>query len=44
MMAKTGQLGRLPIGRYDDGDVELMLVKIIPFISTRVRTLTKYSN
>jgi AcrR family transcriptional regulator len=40
MMAKTGRPGRLSNGLCDDGDADVMLSKIIPFICAGIRTLT----
>lgn len=44
MMAKTGRPRRLSNGICDDGDAEVMLAKIIPFISAGVRSFTKQPN
>ncbi len=44
MMAKTGRPGRLSAGLCDDGDADIMLAKIIPFICAGVRTLSDQSN
>jgi AcrR family transcriptional regulator len=40
MMAKTGRPGRLSGGLCDDGDADVMLSKIIPFICSGIRSLT----
>lgn len=40
MMAKTGRPKRLSGGLCDDGDADIMLSKIIPFICAGIRTLT----
>ena len=44
MMAKTGRPGRLSDGLCDDGDADVMLSKIIPFICAGVRTFIGKSN
>lgn len=40
MMAKTGRPGRLSEGLCDDGDADVMLSKITPFICAGIRALT----
>jgi len=40
MMAKTGRPKRLSDGLCDDGDADLMLARIVPFICGGVRALT----
>lgn len=40
MMAKTGRSASLSDGICDDGDVDTMLVKIVPFICAGIRALT----
>ena len=40
MMAKTGRAGRLSGGLCDDGDADMMLSKIVPFICAGIRALT----
>ena len=40
MMAKTGRAGRLSDGICDDGDADIMLSKIVPFICAGMRALT----
>ena len=40
MMAKTGRAGRLSDGLCDDGDADIMLSKIVPFICAGIRALT----
>jgi AcrR family transcriptional regulator len=39
MMAKTGRAGRLSDGVCDDGDADVMLAKIVPFICAGIRAL-----
>lgn len=39
MMAKTGRAGRLSDGLCDDGDADVMLSKIVPFICSGIRAL-----
>lgn len=39
MMAKTGRPGRLSDGACDDGDIDAMLARIVPFICGGVRAL-----
>lgn len=39
MMAKTGRAGRLSDGLCDDGDADIMLSKIVPFICAGIRAL-----
>lgn len=39
MMAKTGRPGRLSDGECDDGDVDAMLARIVPFICGGIRAL-----
>ncbi|WP_222434990.1 TetR/AcrR family transcriptional regulator [Falsiphaeobacter marinintestinus] len=39
MMSKTGRPARLSDGECDDGDVEAMLARIVPFICAGVRAL-----
>lgn len=40
MMAKTGRAGRLSDGLCDDGDADMMLSKIVPFICAGICALT----
>lgn len=39
MMAKTGRAGRLSDGLCNDGDADVMLSKIVPFICSGIRAL-----
>ena len=39
MVAKTGRADRLSDGLYDDGDADIMLSKIVPFIFAGIRAL-----
>jgi hypothetical protein len=43
-MAKTGRPGRLSGGLCDDGDADIMLSKIIPFICAGIRSLNNQPN